>query len=374
MSPEELDFDERLDQAIERTITGETPLPTDADPAMESYERLAAELSRTFTEESPRLSPAVQSRQLAALSMLSRSPQRARRSWNWGTFVRWAQVAAIAIVVVVLVNGLTIASANTLPGSPLYPFKRLAEQSNLFFTPSADQRARAWMSLANVRLDEAQRLVASGQSVDPEILGAIEASLRNALRETTDASGSERLILLEQITDLAVRQQNVLDALAGRAAPADRKRLEQAARDLDDVATLAGEAQATPSSSTATPTLTVMPSATPLASPTTLLAPSAFVPAPTPLFDMPQTATPTATTRPPGVNSPTAQPPESEHNDHETAEPEHTPVQPSATHAPTRERERATETPEPHEGDDHHDDHPSATPQHDRTPTESHDD
>ncbi len=273
-------FDDQLDRKITELLSGESAeemSDADADtremaPA-EGYEPLAAEITRVFMEESPRLAPSIQARQLAQLRARAAQKRRATASgsrwdfsWLLHAMPRWAQVAAVAIVVVLLANGITVASASSLPGSPLYPVKRLAEQSNLFLAPTAGERARVWMNLASIRLDEAQRVLAAGQRVDPALLDAVDQSIFNALAEIAGTRGAERVDLLKQITQLSIRQQQVLDGLAPKAPPTDRARFEQTSRLLGGVATLAGAAESNPSlplAPTPPPTATGTPTATP---------------------------------------------------------------------------------------------------------------
>ncbi len=258
------------------------------DALTEGYEHLAGEVTRVLMEESPRLAPSVQARQLAQIRAQALQKRRAVHTgprWDFAWFLRamprWIQVAAIAVIVVLVANGITVASASSLPGSPLYLVKRLAEQSNLFLSPNAGQRARVWMNLASIRLDEAQRVLANGQRVDPAILDAVDQSIFNALAEIAGTRGAERVDLLKQITQLAMRQQLVLDELAPKASPTDRARFEQTSRLLGGVATLAGAAESNPSlplvpavAPTATETPTVKPTATP---------PSTWTPPPPPV-------------------------------------------------------------------------------------------
>jgi Domain of unknown function (DUF5667) len=240
-------FDELIDPKISRSLEGEADFD-DGDhggrPA--AYEQIASEISRVLTEESPRLSTGARQIHLAQLreeARSRRSTTRAGFAWLLRIAPRLAQVAAIAIVALIMANGITIASASSLPGSPLYPVKRLAEQSNVFLAPTAGQRARLWMTLASRRLDEVQGLLAIQPRVDPRVLDDVDDSILHALTEIATTRGPERITLLEQIIQLSVREQTVLDGLAQKATTDDRVRFQQSARLLGDVARIAGSAQ-----------------------------------------------------------------------------------------------------------------------------------
>ncbi|MGB8648739.1 MAG: DUF5667 domain-containing protein [Anaerolineae bacterium] len=329
---------------------------------VDPYAPLADEIVRVFMEESPRMAPAVQSRQLAALRARAAEKRAERKPSRWGWLApvpRWAQVAAIALVVVLLANGISVASASSLPGSPLYPVKRLTEQSNVLMSPTAGDRARLWMSLASRRLDEAQYLVSHGQRVDDATLDAIDESIARTLGEIASTHGTERLTLLKMLVELAVRQQGILDGMAAQAAePADRARLEQSARFLEGVGSLAGDAQNSPatplimptstltSSPTATSTSTATRTVTATAEPTDAPKPSATETAqPTALPPAP-THAPAPQTGEPGDHNATATPGDKPENQ-PTAEPTNKPENQS-TAEPT-EKPGNQQTPEPTE-------------------------
>ncbi len=277
------DFDDRVDEAITRALDGEPP--------EDSYGEPAAAINRVFMEVTPRLSPTAKARHLAQLEARMQKQAQVRKDRSvrpFGTMLRWVQVAAVAIVVVLLANGISSVSASSLPGSPLYAVKRLTEQGNFLFAPTSGERARVWMNLASVRLAEAQQLAANHSRVEPELLDAIEESLLRALLETAGTSGPDRVALLEQITQLAIQQQTVLDELASQATPPDRARLQETARLLQGVATVANAGQTdpalvtpavpanlaptTPATPTTTPTPTQTQTPDPTARPTSMVS------------------------------------------------------------------------------------------------------
>ena len=77
-------------------------------------------------------------------------------------------VASAAVAGGLVVGGLTAAAASTnaLPGDPLYPIKIAAETVQLATTFDTTAHIRLELRFAEVRLDEAQRLIAAGRVQD----------------------------------------------------------------------------------------------------------------------------------------------------------------------------------------------------------------
>jgi len=286
--------DEELDARIDRILKGK-PETKESESASENVARA---LARLAAEESPRLAAASRARglnELRAQATLKHKPRRSSSFAKLAFVPRWAQIAAVAIIVVALANSVSTVAADSLPGSWWYLFKRIGEGGQLLLQNTHGQRAQLWMNLANTRLDEVQRLIASGARVNPAILDAVDESIMHALSEIAGTRGSERVELLKQLTQLAIRQQEVVDTLAHNASPEDRARLEQTARFLKDVAVYSASDAAVESDSSPLQFLT--PSVTP---------PQSSTVAPTPTATLTRTATPTETPSPSALRSPTA--------------------------------------------------------------------
>lgn len=258
--------DTRLDMEIDRLLMGDRG----AANGGAKTNQVAREFSRLAAEESPRLSNAARVQGLNALRAEA-AKKRARQRTSPFAFLtavpRWAMLAAVALIVVLIANGVSAAAADSLPGSWLYPFKRFGEGGQLFLQNSSGQRAQLWMNLANTRLDEVQRLLAGGTQVDPSYLDAVDESILRALSELAGTRGNERVDLLKQLTALAIRQQQILDQLAQNASPVERARLEQTVKLLQGVAGYAQSPKAA-DDPTFNPMQFLTPSPTPTASPT----------------------------------------------------------------------------------------------------------
>ena len=79
----------------------------------------------------------------------------------------------VALVVAAgILGGATVASADSLPDDPLYTFKLAGEQLRLAIAISPEDRAAVELSIAQHRLDEAERLATSGREDDAIIATA----------------------------------------------------------------------------------------------------------------------------------------------------------------------------------------------------------
>ena len=104
--------------------------------------------------------------------MLAAAAHR-RRSRRWNPLALLLRPAARlafagALTVVVTIGGLTAAAAsgNSLPGDPLYGVKLGLERAQLAVTLDSAARARLQVHFTDLRLGEAQRLIAAGRVQD----------------------------------------------------------------------------------------------------------------------------------------------------------------------------------------------------------------
>jgi len=337
--------DEQLDMQIDQWLSGKR----EPNAPASNVEQVARAFARLASEESPRLSPAARARGINLLRARA-AQKRAERHPNPFAFLlaapRWAQIGAVALLVVLIANGVSSVAADSLPGGLLYPFKRFGEGGQLLLQNTSGQRAQVWMNFANTRLDEVQRMIQNGARVDPTFLDAVDESILRALTEIAGTRGDERVELLKQLTQLAIRQQRIVHQLAQKAPPAERARLEQTARLLQGVAEFTQSPDAV-SGTDASPLQFLTPSPTPTHSPTvrsTVTPTASATPSPT----LTPTTLPAATIHPPtDVPAPTnfAAPPAAPTMTR-TAQPSKTPQL-----IPTQDQDE-TETPEPGEEDD----------------------
>ena len=156
--------------------------------------------------------------------MLAAADRQRQAPWNPLRFlprpaVRVALAGALSIAV--LVGGLTAAAAasdGSLPGDPLYGVKLGAEQARLNITFNAADRARLQLRFADVRLQEAQRLFATGRKDDAVRLvnqyGAAVAQFNQSVASTAlDTQASDALS--RYVAERQAQADASLDALAG---------------------------------------------------------------------------------------------------------------------------------------------------------------
>ncbi len=86
-----------------------------------------------------------------------------------------ALVLALALVFVLGGYGALAASAQSLPGEPLYGLKRTVEQTQLLLSPDDRARAELEQRFDERRVDEAQRVAASTRTVPLEFGGQLES-------------------------------------------------------------------------------------------------------------------------------------------------------------------------------------------------------
>jgi len=143
-------------------------------------------------------------------------------------------VAAAAFVAVGGTAGVAAAAENSLPGDALYPIKRSIESAQVSFNTSDSAKGHDLISQASTRLDEVDRLIASGDS--PNHIIQTLASF-----ERSDTSGADLLFVAFQrggdVDDLAslraaFGEQSALLADLSDKAPAEAQPAFEAASAL----------------------------------------------------------------------------------------------------------------------------------------------
>ncbi len=120
---------------------------------------------------------------------------------------------AVGVLAVGLVGGATVASADTLPDDILYGLKLAGEQLRLAVAMSPEDRASVELSIAEHRLDEAERLASAGREDDAIIAtAAYGSSLADAAADLASIESTDprtaALVAQMQVT-LGASQQRV---------------------------------------------------------------------------------------------------------------------------------------------------------------------
>lgn len=128
----------------------------------------------------------------------------------------------VVAVIAGLAGGTTVASADSLPDDLLYGVKLAGEQLRLIVAVSAEDRASVELSIAEHRLDEAERLASAGREDDAIIAtAAYGSSLADAAAdlasvESTDARTAA--LVTQMQTTLAASQLRVANTATKLAA------------------------------------------------------------------------------------------------------------------------------------------------------------
>jgi hypothetical protein len=137
------------------------------------------------------------------------------------------RAAVSGVLVISLVASASVASADSLPDEPLYGLKIASEQVRLALARSPEDRAAVWLSMAEHRLAEAERLAVLGR--EPEALVATsaygtqlaEAAAELASIERVQASGPTMVARLrERLADQQARAADIAERLRTGTASA----------------------------------------------------------------------------------------------------------------------------------------------------------
>jgi len=158
---------------------------------MTEGQRLEALAGRLRAVEPVRPSPAAKIRGWnLVLATVEQSPRaRSRRH------LLPRLVLAPAAAAILLVAGAVAASANSLPDSPLYPVKGIAEQARGVFAFSPSDRLAYHLELAQTRLLEAEAMIARHRvDLADETFKAMDQQLENAAAVVTAETGSDAVV------------------------------------------------------------------------------------------------------------------------------------------------------------------------------------
>ncbi len=131
------------------------------------------------------------------------------------------RLAVGAMIVLGLVAGATVASADSLPTDPLYPVKLATEQVRLALAQSAQDRAAVQLSMAEHRLVEAERLALRGLQAEALVAGSTYgADLAGAAAElaSIERSGPVAAGVVAQLKQRLSEQQSHASRVATELA------------------------------------------------------------------------------------------------------------------------------------------------------------
>lgn len=189
-------FDDALNDCLERLTAGET-----VAECLSRHPEHADELAPLLRmgQTTMRLSQSVEpsaegrARGLTRLqSALSGSRRRKRRRWQlprayWRPIsTPVAAVFAVVFLTIVAAGGTTVASADSLPGEPLYPVKSVRESVEQRIALSDEHKAQLHARLARERGREMRELIVRGRIYEAEV---VAFRLQQHLNESANRIG-----------------------------------------------------------------------------------------------------------------------------------------------------------------------------------------
>lgn len=304
-SPDELQ--QRLDRAVPPG-TQRLPPMTDDDPLVELARKLAEAPPYTLSDAAV---DRIEARLLAKIDGAERF-ERVARQRAPSRAIRWlAYAAAACLVLVMFAGGATYASADSLPGDPLYAVKRTVERVQLAIETGEDEAAFR-VELAERRVNEFSALL-SRDEVYPRALQEASDELERALNANEEQALQRRIAIVAQEqetlslraqTHATERQREQLQLIAEQSRAIQERVQEREIEPTAPPITLPTDTPTPTATSTATLTATPTPTGTLTATPTPTMTPTGTLtatPPPTPTPHARQILPPWWVTRtPPG--------------------------------------------------------------------------
>lgn len=207
-------LEEMLDECIEQMRSGRS-----MDDVLSAYPGVAAEL-RPLLEVAAGLSdlpePEVSVKglmqALSRQSALRRRERPAKKPLRISFFSvpMLARVAAGIAVVLFIGWGVSVASAQTVPGDFLYPLKLLTERVKFFLTVNSEDKAELRIVFSSERLREAIAQHERDGTLDPELLKQMLEEARQAVELSADLPETRRELLVAQTVHLSRFQAQAL--------------------------------------------------------------------------------------------------------------------------------------------------------------------
>lgn len=139
-----------------------------------------------------------------------------------------ARVAAVATVIMALLVGLGFGSAYAMPGNPLYSVKRAAESTYLSLVPGDQNKADAYASYANRRLNELKDVEERGMSKWYYSLASdAEGGIGNAYGHGKRLRAEAAQKVTTKAQELTLRLEGLLGKALGKMTPAQKASMER---------------------------------------------------------------------------------------------------------------------------------------------------
>lgn len=125
-------------------------------------------------------------------------------------------VLAVIIGVTAVGGGVSMASADSLPGDMLYPAKVSLEDARMGLALTSDSRFNLALRFADERLAEIEQMTQRSQSVPDETVARMHQLLNRAMTEAAQAPAEEMPGMLEQVTQHTAAQVQAMEQLQSK--------------------------------------------------------------------------------------------------------------------------------------------------------------
>ena len=223
------ELDNVVDVCVEQVETGRATV----EDCLKRYPHLADELDPILRTAAMLLATGVPSIDPAGMRTIekrvlshARKLKQEQESPRTGLWPQLAVRLAVAMLIVLLVTastgGALIASADSLPGEPLYPVKRLSENIQLAVAWDTLLRARLHTSFAQRRWDEAMRQYLHGDKWNEITLQEMTRELEHATNALEQINGDQVRTDWERIIDISQVAARDLGAMGAGSAEASQ--------------------------------------------------------------------------------------------------------------------------------------------------------
>jgi len=135
----------------------------------------------------------------------------------------WVRVFLLAIIVVSIFWGTVSLSANSLPGSPLYPVKAITEKVKFLLTSNTRGKVELRIVYSEERIKELVRHLDKKRELNTELLKAMLSEASLALGEISRLPEQERQVYFSRLEYLNAYQRDVLENLKPKVTSPEQK-------------------------------------------------------------------------------------------------------------------------------------------------------
>jgi hypothetical protein len=238
-----LDISTLLDESLDRVLAGESvesclevhpQQAHELDPLLRMGALLRAEATTPLPAELAAWLPSG-ARDFAQIAEYM-APRYVRRPSPLRSQVSW-QRAVVGVAVFVAVMGVAdTAAAASLPGQPLYLWKRTKEEITISITSDPTQLVDLHTEYAKRRISELDMLSISGTQVDLQAAEEVSESLLQHVDAVADVAALQGGTAVTRLAnELAIESKNALERAAENALPDVKQTFETASQGVDEI-------------------------------------------------------------------------------------------------------------------------------------------